>query len=169
MSAMMGFVVLGTSIWMAADAAQLDYDKRDVRGLAAMGPVSWMFAGLLLWIVAFPLYLLKRNELKAAGQRRRQLMAAGGTPNALPTSGLGAPHGIMGASPGQFMSPHPPQPFTPAPPPQPAPLPQPAAPSSPTSIDDAVKQIHKLDELRRAGILTDAEFQHKKTEILART
>ncbi|MEX1365931.1 MAG: SHOCT domain-containing protein [Nannocystaceae bacterium] len=30
------------------------------------------------------------------------------------------------------------------------------------------EQIHKLDELRRSGILTDAEFEQQKAQVLAR-
>jgi hypothetical protein len=158
MSALMGFVVVGTSIWMAADAAQIDYDKRDVQGLAAMGPVAWLFAGLLLWIVAFPLYLIKRGELQAAAARRRQLMAAGAMPNHLPPAGPRIPGATTGAQ-GPAMMPTGPGPYSP-----PA-----AQPAGSIDLAEAVRQIEKLDELRRSGILTDAEFQQKKTEILART
>ena len=134
----------------------VDYDKRDVRGLAGMGPIGWLFAGLLLWIVAFPLYLIKRGELKAAGERRRQLLAAGAhaLPPATPPGLYGAPYGAAHAPTG---SPYGQGPFSPAP------------PRGSATVDEAVEQIKKLDELRTAGILTDAEFQHKKTEILART
>jgi hypothetical protein len=59
-------VVIGTSIWMAFDAKQIGYDKKDVKGMAGMGPAGWFFGGLLLWIVVFPLYLASRNKLKAA-------------------------------------------------------------------------------------------------------
>lgn len=60
------WIVIGTSLWMAYDAHQIGYDKKDVKGLAGMGPAGWLFAGLLLWIVAFPLYLANRGKLKAA-------------------------------------------------------------------------------------------------------
>jgi hypothetical protein len=38
-----------------------------------------------------------------------------------------------------------------------------AAPAQP----DPIEQIRKLDELRAAGVLSDEEFQQKKTELLA--
>ncbi|MCH7870050.1 MAG: hypothetical protein IH881_20350 [Myxococcales bacterium] len=60
------WIVIGSSIWMAFDAHQIGYDKKDVKGFASMGPVGWFFAGLLLWIIAFPLYLASRSKLKAA-------------------------------------------------------------------------------------------------------
>ncbi len=78
----LGLVVLATSIWMAVDASRLGYDKRDIKGIAGMGPVGWFFCGLFLWIVAFPLYLIKRPELAAAGERRR--LGGAPMPGALP-------------------------------------------------------------------------------------
>ena len=36
------------------------------------GPVGWFFSGLLIWIVAFPLYLASRGNLKEAGERSRE-------------------------------------------------------------------------------------------------
>jgi hypothetical protein len=57
-------IVIGTSLWMAFDAHQIGYDKKDVKGMAGMGPLGWLFGGLLLWIVAFPLYLASRSKLK---------------------------------------------------------------------------------------------------------
>lgn len=59
-------IVIGTSLWMAFDAHQIGYDKSRVKGMAGMGPAGWLFAGLLLWIVAFPLYVAKRGQLRAA-------------------------------------------------------------------------------------------------------
>ena len=79
MSTLFVWIVIGTSIWMAFDAKQIGYDKKDVKGFAGMGPAGWFFAGLLLWIVAFPLYLASRNKLKAAA-------SAGAS---TPTDGMG--------------------------------------------------------------------------------
>lgn len=81
MEGLIWLVVLGTSIWMAFDASKIGYDKKDVSGIAGMGPVGWFFAGLLLWIVAFPLYLASRNKLKEAAARKSGgQMAAGAQP-----------------------------------------------------------------------------------------
>ena len=41
-----------------------------------------------------------------------------------------------------------------------------AVPAAAASPPDPIEQIRKLDELRAAGVLTDAEFQQKKTELL---
>lgn len=43
--------------------------------------------------------------------------------------------------------------------------PAPAAPAMPSG-DDAIEQVKKLAELRDQGILTDAEFDAKKKQLL---
>lgn len=173
---MMVFVVLLSSIWMAVDADRLGYDKRDIQGLAAVGPAGWFFAGLLLWIVAFPLYLIKRPELKAAGERRRlglgRAQAMGYLPPP-PPPGYAPPYGPPPPPYGAYGPPpypppphygHPPMPGYPGGPPPPPP---PQAPAR-LSADEVGDQIYKLGELRDAGILTEAEFQQQKAQILAR-
>lgn len=57
----------------------------------------------------------------------------------------------------------------PAPAPMPAPaapMPAPAAPAPAPDLDAKLSQLAKLGELRDAGILTDAEFEAKKSQIL---
>ncbi|HEY5882410.1 MAG TPA: SHOCT domain-containing protein [Nakamurella sp.] len=58
-----------------------------------------------------------------------------------------------------------------APPPQPqyAPPPQPqyAPPPVASSTDDVLEQLQKLGELKKAGVLTEDEFQTQKAKILA--
>jgi hypothetical protein len=130
---MFGFswiAVIVTSIWMAIDADKLGYDKRDIKGVAGMSPGGWLVCGLLLWIVAFPLYLIKRPELAAAGARRRALAAGHGgflppAPGMHP-SAMQAPYPQPG-----HPHPHHPQPPYPQPPyPQQA-YPQQAYPQQP--------------------------------------
>ncbi len=149
----MSLVVLASAIWMAVDASQLGYDKRDIRGLAAMGPVGWFFAGLLLWIVAFPLYLVKRGELKAAGEFRRQALAggpaAGFLPQGYPPQGY-PPQGFLPQG-------YPPQGYPPA-----------NQPTTPLSADEVADRIVKLGEMRDTGLLTEIEFQQQKALVLAR-
>jgi hypothetical protein len=54
-----------------------------------------------------------------------------------------------------------------APPPPAPPAPEAAAPAgAPALSDDVYEQLKKLGELREAGILTDDEFQAKKSQIL---
>jgi hypothetical protein len=61
-------VVIGSSIWVAADASSIGARKGLVPGFFNMGVAGWFFACLLLWIVAFPGYLATRNKIKAAAQ-----------------------------------------------------------------------------------------------------
>jgi hypothetical protein len=49
----------------------------------------------------------------------------------------------------------------------PAAPPAPAAPAAPTG-DDIIAQVRKLGELRDMGLLTQAEFDAKKAELLQR-
>ena len=189
---MFALVVIATSIWMAVDASQLGYDKRDLRGLAAMSPAGWLLAGLLLWIVAFPMYLIKRPELKAAGQARKQMLRTGqiagqlypGQPGYGPMPGHGAgnqygpsPYGQTpyGQTPhGQTPSGQAPYGQTP-----PGAQPNPYTPSSQQGYGqpqatpnaetfDVAEEIRKLNELRISGLLTDEEFQRKKMDLLDR-
>lgn len=41
-----------------------------------------------------------------------------------------------------------------------------AQPAAATSTDESIEQIKKLAELRSQGILTDAEFEAKKKQLL---
>lgn len=64
MQALLFVVVIGTSVWVAFDAKTIGVKKGQVKGMAGMGPIGWFFACLLIWIIAFPLYLAKRGEFK---------------------------------------------------------------------------------------------------------
>ncbi len=57
-------VVIGTSIWVLADAKTIGVKKGQISGFTDLGALGWFFACLLLWIVAFPFYLAKRSEYK---------------------------------------------------------------------------------------------------------
>lgn len=54
-----------------------------------------------------------------------------------------------------------------APPQSPPAAPQAAAPP-PAAAADPIEQLKRLGELRDAGIVTDAEFEAKKAELLSR-
>ena len=57
--------MLATSIWVFIDARKIGVRKGLVTGLANLSPVGWLVASLLIWIVAFPLYLAKRETFRA--------------------------------------------------------------------------------------------------------
>ena len=66
---LMWLTVIGTSIWVFIDASSIGVKKGQIKGVSDMGPVSWLFACLLLWIISFPLYLSKRSEFIRINQR----------------------------------------------------------------------------------------------------
>jgi hypothetical protein len=61
-------IILGTSIWVYFDAKSIGVRKTEEKSFTNMGPVGWLFCSLLLWIVAFPLYLFKRSSFKTKFQ-----------------------------------------------------------------------------------------------------
>jgi hypothetical protein len=81
-------VVVGTSIWVVADASHIGVRKGLVTGVCDMGPAGWVIACLLLWIVAFPMYLAKRAAFVEAIAREKgadeRVHAANAQRNAAP-------------------------------------------------------------------------------------
>lgn len=55
-------LIVVSALWVAFDAYRLGVKRGS--GFSDMGPVGWCFACLLLWIVAFPMYLVKRPKYK---------------------------------------------------------------------------------------------------------
>lgn len=62
--------VIGTSLWVYFDAQTIGARKGLLRGIADMGPLGWCLSCLLLWILAFPMYLAKRPAIRDAAARR---------------------------------------------------------------------------------------------------
>jgi hypothetical protein len=59
-------VVVGSAIWVAFDAHNLGVKKGIIRGNFADASVTgWFFVTLLLWIIAFPMYLATRPKYVA--------------------------------------------------------------------------------------------------------
>lgn len=65
---LLGVVALALAIWMYADAGSVAREKNLPRGPGGMSPGEWFLAGLLLWIVALPFYVVRRGEAKS-GER----------------------------------------------------------------------------------------------------
>ncbi|MDX2132296.1 MAG: hypothetical protein SFY69_09615 [Planctomycetota bacterium] len=62
-----GLVVVGTSVWVLIDARRLGM-RRTERNMLSNSPATWFIGCLLLWAIAFPLYLVARAEhLRASG------------------------------------------------------------------------------------------------------
>lgn len=64
MSGLFFLVSIGTSIWVLIDAKSIGVKRGQIQGIGNLGPWGWFFACLLLWIVVFPFYLVKRSEFK---------------------------------------------------------------------------------------------------------
>lgn len=70
---------IGTTVWVGLDASNLNVKAGKLGGGSLdMGVVGWVLACLLLWILAFPAYLVKRPEYvklstsKGSGVPRRK-------------------------------------------------------------------------------------------------
>ena len=57
-------IVLITAIWVLIDANNIGIKKGQISGMGDMGPMGWFISCLLIWVIAFPLYIVKRNEYK---------------------------------------------------------------------------------------------------------
>lgn len=81
MAELIWLIVIGTSIWVFFDARSIGVKKGQVTGIANMNPVGWLFGCLLLWIIAFPIYLSKRGEFKRINEKS-QLVSSSRNPSA---------------------------------------------------------------------------------------
>ena len=113
----MWIIVIGSAAWVYVDAKMIGVRKGLISGMFNIGAGSWWAATLLLWIVVFPAYLIKRGALKAA-------VAA--------QAGLGTALGAAVAA-----------------------------------QSNAIEGLEKLANLRDRGVLTEAEFDQKKRQLLA--
>jgi hypothetical protein len=60
-------IIAGTTLWVYLDATKHKIGKRTgVGGLFNMSAGAWAIVTLMLWIVGFPAYLIKRRDLIAA-------------------------------------------------------------------------------------------------------
>lgn len=63
-------VIVGTAVWVYFDAKALGARKGLLKGFSDLGgPAAWAIATLLLWIIAFPMYLASRNQIREAARR----------------------------------------------------------------------------------------------------
>lgn len=58
------WLVIGSSIWVGVDARSIGVRRGLTTGAFDMSPLGWALACFFLWIVSFPCYLAKRNDLK---------------------------------------------------------------------------------------------------------
>ena len=62
-------VIVASSIWVAVDASNLGAKRGRLPGnFFDLGPVAWFVCVFLLWIIAFPAYLIVRRRYVALRQ-----------------------------------------------------------------------------------------------------
>lgn len=66
-------IVVVTSIWVWVDARNIGARRGVIRGLGNMWPFEWFLCSLGLWIIGFPLYLVKRGKIKSTMQAAQEL------------------------------------------------------------------------------------------------
>lgn len=134
-------VIIATSIWVAIDSSNLGAGRGALGGgFLDMGPASWFFVCLLLWIIGFPCYLVARSKLVAA--KAVQASFAPGWPSAPAT---GSPSvGVHG----QGQAPH---------------APALNVPVTPTA------ELERLYQLHRAGGLSAAEYEVLKQKVIGQS
>jgi hypothetical protein len=113
----MWIVVVVSAIWVYFDAKNIGVRKELGSGFFNAGPGGWCAVTLLLWIIGFPAYLIKRGSYKVAVA-------------ALQSASLNTKPSIA-------------------------------------TEHDAIAGLEKLASLRDRGILTQAEFDEKKRQMLA--
>lgn len=59
-------IVIASAFWVLIDAKNIGVRKGLVLGMGNMGPWSWFFVTLFLWIIGFPMYLVYRGKFKLA-------------------------------------------------------------------------------------------------------
>ena len=65
----LALVIIVSSIWVFWDTFYIGVKKKQIEGFGKMGNIEWFVACLTLWILAFPLYLIKRREYKKVNER----------------------------------------------------------------------------------------------------
>jgi hypothetical protein len=77
---LLSIALTASSIWVYCDTKVLGIRKGLHPGFPDFGSYGWFFFTLFVWIVAFPLYISKRNTLKKLA---RQACANGLGPDPL--------------------------------------------------------------------------------------
>lgn len=66
-------VVIISSIWVYIDAKKIGAKKGLFNGgFLDLNPGGWAFCCLFFWLISFPLYLIKRGDIKLAVQKSAQ-------------------------------------------------------------------------------------------------
>lgn len=68
-------IVLGTTIWAGIDASKIELRKYKLNGVTS--PATTVVACLLLWVIAFPWYLINKGKIA----RGEAMLKDGGIPS----------------------------------------------------------------------------------------
>jgi hypothetical protein len=83
-------IVIASGIFVYFDAKSIGVHKGLIGGFFDLGVGGWTAVTLLLWIIGFPSYLIKRGALKEAAKRERAVTDAQTTTAASPPPGISA-------------------------------------------------------------------------------
>jgi hypothetical protein len=155
MELLMSALVIGTSVWVAVDASNLCVRRGSLGGgFLDIGVAGWFFACLLLWIVAFPAYLVVRPRHVA----RKQVTDRGAV-HPPPSAAFGTPPG------GARFTPASQWPQTPTIQGTSSYYAAGGAPAQP-SRSSVGEELSRLSALRDDGALTQEEFDTLKARLL---
>lgn len=82
MLVIVNLVILATSVWVVFDSRDRDFSHSRI----AKGRAQWIVGSFLLWIVAFPAYLMIRNRSPKSGS------AGSAAPAPTPMASMVPPH-----------------------------------------------------------------------------
>ena len=78
-----------SNIWMTIDAIRNKIPISGEKYNINTGGVAWFFSGVLLWVVTFPYYLLRRRDV--LGKREEMSLLQGPGPTGPPIASPGEP------------------------------------------------------------------------------
>ncbi len=79
-------LVVASGIWVYFDAKSIGAERGLSSGFLNMGPVGWAMSTVLLWIICFPLYLIKRDDIRALAAGEKSPISAINKPTAVNTA-----------------------------------------------------------------------------------
>lgn len=67
---------IGSIVWVGVDAGNIKRESQSQRGPANTSPAAWVVACTLLWIVFFPVYLIRRGDKVVAQASSEAIQSA---------------------------------------------------------------------------------------------
>ena len=74
MGTIFAIFIIASIIWVAYDASKIGVKKDMISGMFNMGIFGWVVACILVWIIFFPAYIIKRGEYIKAGTRSQNFV-----------------------------------------------------------------------------------------------